>query len=64
MTGSTFLTLLIAGEVAGLVFAGLKLTRIDYFAHLGGYAAGIVGTWVWKERRRKERRERGPFGGR
>ncbi|KAK2805987.1 hypothetical protein FQN50_006002 [Emmonsiellopsis sp. PD_5] len=66
--GSTFLTAIIAFEVFSMV-GPFRMLAMDYWSHLGGYAAGaVVGWWLLRakrerERREKEGREKGWFGG-
>ncbi|KAK2781054.1 hypothetical protein FQN52_001945, partial [Onygenales sp. PD_12] len=56
--GSTFLTAIIALEVISMV-GPFRMLAMDHWSHLGGYAAGaVVGWWLLRAKREREKRER------
>jgi membrane associated rhomboid family serine protease len=52
---STLLALAIVFEVLSMTVPFMRRARVDYVAHLGGYAMGIIGGVLW-------RRDHGGYG--
>ena len=66
ISGSLLLLAMISVDVVGASKGWTKYTRIDHWAHLGGYATGIASAqtlnWKARQRRQAERERRKKLG--
>ncbi|ODH13513.1 hypothetical protein ACO22_07184 [Paracoccidioides brasiliensis] len=58
--GSTFLIVIVLAEIASVAPLPIRfaIPMLDHWSHLGGYAAGALIGWLWKERRAEQKRKK------